>query len=107
MASTIVLNIKADQPKLFIIVIWFCWTIYTLLCMISFCASVHQANATLPHCVVKNTSKVVPIIVRGSFLSVRIHGEYTIASLKHRVNELSDIKLYDQICPHCTLHMMN
>ena len=23
------------------------------------------------------------------------------------VNELSDIKLYDEICPHCTLHMMN
>jgi len=105
------LCISTDQPKLFIIVIWFChcWTIYTFLCLISFCASVHQANGTLPQWVVEHTCNVSSyrFVFPWILLSVHIWGIYTNAPLKHHVNELSDITLYDEICPHCTLHMMN
>ena len=82
----------------------------TLLCLISFCASAHQAYGTLPQCVVKHTCKVnsyrcvFPWILHAHIWPC---GIYTSALLKHHVNELSDITLYDEIYPHCTLHMMN
>ena len=72
------LCISTDQPKLFIIVIWFCWTIYTFLCLISFCASVHQANGTLPQWVVEHTCNVSSyrFVFPWILLSVHIWAPY-------------------------------
>ena len=98
----------ADQPKLF--TIWSCWTIYTLLCLIAFCASVQCTHSQWHmhwHTVFKHACCQVSSYHCPSFLPV--YGEYIPVLLWGIVwiNELSDITLYDEICPHCTLHMMN
>lgn len=80
------------DSKLFTIVIWFCWTIYTLLCLISFCASVHctsvhvhTANGTCNDTTVfKHTCCQTSSYRFQSFLL--IWGIYTCAPLKHHVN---------------------
>ena len=98
----------SDQPKLF--TIWSCWTIYTLLCLIAFCASVQCTHSQWHmhwHTVFKHACCQVSSYHCPSFLPV--YGEYIPVLLWGIVwiNELSDITLYDEICPHCTLHMMN
>ena len=68
--------------------------------------SVPMYTQPMAHTVCSNilAAKLVPI-VRPSYL----YGEYIPVLLWGIVwiNELSDITLYDEICPHCTLHMMN